>query len=180
MGFGLVWTARAVLRSGRNMSTVAVSSAATARSLNDCGQLDSAVTAKRVPQLTPAAPSASAAASCLPVATPPLQAYGALSYQLLTSYLPATTSYLLATYQLLTRYLPATYQQLARYLLATYSPRTRYSLATDCFLPTCRCTAHGASSRPWPAAQSCPRRPRPGGPRTCSDSGRPLEQALQV
>ena len=80
MGFGLVWTARAVLRSGRNMSTVAVSSAATARSLNDCGQLDSAVTAKRVPQLTPAAPSASAAASCRPVATPPLQTYGALSY----------------------------------------------------------------------------------------------------
>ncbi len=53
LGLGLVWKARAVLPSLRNMSTVAVSSAATARSLKDCGQLDSAVTAKRVPQLTP-------------------------------------------------------------------------------------------------------------------------------
>mmetsp|Transcript_18559 Transcript_18559/g.37812 ORF Transcript_18559/g.37812 Transcript_18559/m.37812 type:complete len:276 (-) Transcript_18559:177-1004(-) len=71
--------ARAVLCSLRNMRTVAVSSASTTRSLKACGQLASALTAKRVPQLTPAAPSASAAASWRPVATPPLQMYGALS-----------------------------------------------------------------------------------------------------
>mmetsp|Transcript_29739 Transcript_29739/g.69905 ORF Transcript_29739/g.69905 Transcript_29739/m.69905 type:complete len:275 (+) Transcript_29739:190-1014(+) len=67
---------RAVLARRRNISTVSSSLACSILCLNDSGQLHSLVAQMRVPRLTPSAPSASAAASCLPSLTPPLQTKG--------------------------------------------------------------------------------------------------------